>query len=367
MKQKMILTVCLAVQNTAQAVSSPQRFLLPTCRKSHRMGVDDGIYGKQILEVCNKRIMSINGIQPINDATQLGIYLIRQNLSVRYPVVRHLTGQNRNGGEASVPNPGVMSKKVSQRCYTHKPTAENQMLFKTKLMCNVVLDTSVAEIAEKLGQCSQGCDFDCFPSRGEFLFSVFLVVACYELFLRPLQFSVQRFQMTGEKGMVRKQVGIDEPERIVAERKVMYHLCTDSNFYRLYGRKKKRPQLFIEVIILNDIVEMAVGEKLVIYAICLQWTPVICQPEITDKAQRIFCLCFIVNDKPSLFQKSNLLSDSNRVLAVVHKTYRNAKSHPVALLLRGRVVGTVGAKVGNSSVTSKHFERNLSDSTRKVA
>ena len=363
MKQKMILTVCSDQSGlvVTQTVSSPQRLRLPARRETHGMSINNRIHSKQLLEVCYKCILRIYGIQPIYNATQLGVYFIRKNLPVGYPVVNHLSGQNGYGRKSPVPNSGVMSKAVPQGCYAQQPTAKNQMLFEAKVMCNTVLNASVTEIAEKLGQRTQRSNFESFPGRWKFLLPVFPVVAGYEFLLRPLQFSIKRFQMAGEERVVCKQVSIYKPERVVAKRKMMDNLCADGNFYSLDGGKKQCSQLFIEVVILNGIAEVAVRKELMSCGVCLQGAPVICQTEIANKIQRSFCICFVVNDKSALFQKGYLLSDSNRALAVVHKTYRNAKSHPVALLLRGRVVGTVGAKVRTFPETPKCLAGNLSN------
>ena len=63
---------------------------------------------------------------------------------------------------------------------------------------------------------------------------------------------------------------------------------------------------------------MTIGLENVLYLVMLHHTPVFRQSEIADKTKHSLCLCFVVNNKPSLLQSINLLHEGYSLFRVTH-------------------------------------------------
>ena len=282
------------------------------CRGNHR------VFGKQSLDVFDESVRRINGVQPIGDATELGIKFKGMYVPVCNPRHRCLSRQYRHNRETAVPDASMVSTLVSQYSDACQPTAQNEMLRQSEVLCHQIFRSIVRKVSVEFRNGAKCQDLKRFPGWWEFWSVVFIEMFRYEVFLRPLDLSTDMDDVGLKAFGIFTQSLIRKPERAVVSREIANHLATCGDFYLEDGVEDELLQFGVEAIDGNDITEMGVGFKDMGLSVNFHRTPIVCQTEITRPVKDGRCLSLIFNNKPPLFQSLNLLDEGKGLLGIVH-------------------------------------------------
>lgn len=151
---------------------------------------------------------------------------------------------------------------------------------------------------------------------------------------------------------------ISKPKRVVFGREIADHLTAYGDFYLKDSIKDGLLQFCVEAIDCNDVAEAGVRLEDMARLVNLHRPPIIGQTKIACPVKNGQCLSFVINNKPSLLQSLNLLSEGKSLLGIFHNIKK--KSRPVALLMRGRVPRSIACK-------GTMFNRNFQMFWRKSA
>ena len=315
----------------------PQRLVLPTSGTPHSGGINNRIFGKQCFDVLCKGVRRIDGIEPVGDIAQVGIEFVWMDISISNPYQRRPSWQYWHNRETTVPNTGMMGAFVAQNGDTGQPTAQNKVLRQTEIPRYKVFCRVVRKVCVEFRQSSERQYLKSFPSRWKFRSVVFRKMLCDEIFLRPLDFPTDMCNIGLETSCVLTEIIVGKPEWAMFCGEIANHLAACGYFYLQNSMKDELLQLCVEVIDINDIMEMGVNFETMAFTVNLHRSPIIGQTEITRSVEDAYSFCLIINNKSTLFQSFNLLSEGKGLFGI-------KKSRPVALLKRGRVPGSIECK-----------------------
>lgn len=331
-----------AYAETCRVELLPQWLVLPIFGKSHCSRGYHRVFGKQNLDVLNESVCRIDGIEPIGDVAEVGIEFIRMNVPVRNPRQRCSSWQNRHNRETAIPNTCMVGAFVTQNGDTGQPTAQNEILRQAKISCYKIFCRVVRIVRIEFRQSAECQDFKRFPSRRKLWSVVFGKMFCDEIFLRPLDFPTYMCYIRQETCRVFTEAFISKPKRAVFCSKIANHLAACGYFYLQNSMKDDLFQICIEVIDINYITEMGIRFETMTFSVNLQRSPVVGETEIACPVKNGYGFSLVINNKPSLLQSFNLLSEGKSLFGIFHS--KKAKSRPVALPNRGRVPGSIGRK-----------------------
>ncbi len=329
-------------KTVAQCHLLPQRFVLPPSGHPHCGRVNVGVFGKQRLNVVSESINRIDCVEPVGDAAELGVEFKRMEVSVGNPRQSGLSGQFRHDRETAVPDTGMVGALVSQDGDTGQPTAKDEVLRQSEVLCHQIFCRVVGKVGVEFRDGAKRQDFKRLPCWRKLWSVVFRKMFRYEVFLRTLYLSTDMSNVGLETFGIFAQSFISKPKRIMASREIANHLTTCGDFYLEDSIEDELLQFGVETVDGNDFIEMGIGLKDMALSVNLHRTPIVGQAEIARPVKDGRCLCFIVNNKPPLFQSFNLLGEGEGLLGIVHT--EKTKSRPVALPVRGRVPGSIGCK-----------------------
>lgn len=95
----------------------------------------------------------------------------------------------------------------------------------------------------------------------------------------------------------------------MSSRELMNDLCAECYFRSLGSLEHQVSQFYIKFIKSNSIFKATVLLELMSCLISLHWAEILNKTKKTDLAKELCCLRLVSYLKPSVFQKSNLVSD----------------------------------------------------------
>lgn len=144
---------------------SPQRLVLPIHRESHCRRINRRVSSQQLFEVCNKRVVGLNAVEPIGSATEVGVKAFGCNRVCTYPFARHLLRQLRRERKTLIPKTGMMGAVVADDRQAFHPAAQKFVSRNVKAVTNLFFHFWVACITIEFGKCAKRSHFKCFPCR----------------------------------------------------------------------------------------------------------------------------------------------------------------------------------------------------------
>ena len=301
----------------------PQRFVLPFLRESHCGSGYCGIPRKQSPDVVCECALGIDGTEPIGYAAELGIKLEGMNVPVGNPRQSGLSRQFGHDGETAIPDTGMVSTLVSQDSEAGEPTAQNEMLRQSEILCHQVFSCVIGKVGVEFRYGAKRQDFKCLPGGREIWRVVFGKMFSDEVFLRTLDLTTYMGNVGLKTLSIFAQGLVCKPERVVHGREIANHLTAGGDFYLEDGIEDNLLQFCVETIDGNDVVEMGVSFEDMVMPVDLHRTPIVSQTEIARPVKDSRRLCLIVNNKPPLFQSFNLLSEGKGLFGIVHTEKRS--------------------------------------------
>ena len=348
-----------------QNALAPQRFRLPALRTSHSRRIHGRVLRHQCLDVAGERVLRVDGIQPVGDAAEVRVEALSAYRYGVNPWKRHpFLWQHRGERKTLIPKSGVVGTIVPNNSKTFHPTTQKLVGRNLEIVRDMLLYFWITSVLVEFGKSAERCHFQGLPCGRHIRNIVFVKVFLDETFVRAIDFCSQPFKILLEQDWFVCQRLIQKPKWAILHRKMIGDFCTHSYFQFLDGREYAHLQFCIEFVEQNHIFKVALWLENMPCFICFHNAPIFGQTEIANKPQQSLRLCRVFNNKPSLSQDLNLLSEGQSLLSIFHRNIKKT-ARRVALPLRGRVPGSLAAKVQTFSETSKYFERNLSKRLKK--
>lgn len=302
----------------ATNISSPQRLVLPIHGEAHCCRINRRVLSQQLFEVCYKRVVGLNAVEPIGSATEVGVKTFGRNRMCTYPFARHLLGQLWRERKTLIPKTGMMGTVVADDRQAFHPAAQKFVSRNVKAVTNLLFHFWVACITIEFGKCTKRSHFKCFPCWRHIRLIVSTKMFFNKIFIGTTQFCTQSVKVLFKPHWLIGQRLVHEPKRTEFHRKIQDDLSTHCYFQSLYNREHKDFQLSIKFIKRDDILEMNIWLEHMCLFISFHYMPILCQTEVTNISQQPFCFCLVIYQKPPLPQDFNLLHKGQGWFRITH-------------------------------------------------
>lgn len=308
---------------------APQRFRLPPLRTSHCRRVDGRILCHQNLDVAGERVLRVDGVQPVGYAAEVRIETFSARRHTANPCKRHpFLRQHRGERKTLIPKSGVVRTVIPNNSKAFHPTTQKLVGRNQEIVRDAFLYFWITSVLIEFGECAERCHFQGLPCRGHIRNIVFGKMFHDKTFVRTVYFCSKLFKILLEQEWLVSQCLIQKPKWAILHRKMISNFCTHSYFQFLDGREDVHLQFCIEFVEQNHIFKGALWFENMSCFICFHNAPIFGQTKIANKPQQSLCLCRVFNNKPSLSQDLNLLSEGQSLLSIFH---RNIKKRPGVL------------------------------------
>ena len=130
-------------------------------REAHCTCIDGWISGEQSINLSLHIVVRRNDVEEVFDDAEVKIDAERIG-GQSYPATSHTVGKHRTYCVLLVPNTGMVTTGIAGQSYNGKPRLERCYL-QAKSPCNTFLDSCDLNIAEDIGDDSEGQNFSQYP------------------------------------------------------------------------------------------------------------------------------------------------------------------------------------------------------------
>ena len=146
----------------SNSVLLPQRLALPFAREAHGGDIDGRVSGEQGIDLRLHVVVGRNDVEEILDNAKVKIDAKRVRRQCN-PTARHAIGNHWSDSVLLVPYASMVTARVACEGDDGKPRLEGGYL-KAELAGNALLDTRGLDVAEDLGDNTEGKYFGQYPS-----------------------------------------------------------------------------------------------------------------------------------------------------------------------------------------------------------
>ena len=296
---------------------TPQGFLLPIAGEPHSEGTHSWESAKQFLYFTDERVVLINPIQPVGDATDDGIRGLRIGKSI-YPISREMGWKLWHSSHFPIPNTSMMRTHITQGVYSTHPTLHCSRFRNTKTSRNPLFDRCVVEITIEMEKTAKRSQLKHLPCWRKETGVVFGKMFFNKILLGSFKFMFESGQIFCEHKLINPQSWVEKPEWTVSEGEIMDNPRTQGYLNLLNSAKENFTQLIVKEIQGGSLLKGSPSMKQMVFLPNFENMQIGIEAEVADIVEELLGGIQVTDDETALLKHGDLVLNGKSILNVFH-------------------------------------------------